>query len=212
MDMEKLKTGTTTVGVKTKNLVVLATDMQTSLGNLNYEQETQKIYKITENISCTTAGSVADAQVLIRFMQAHAKLFEIERKTKITAKSLSTYVANVLNSYRYYPYEVQFIFGGFVDRPEIFEIGPTGSILERTKFAVSGSGTVLAMSTLDSSYEDNMTEEKTIELAIRAVNSAKKRDIYTCGRSINVWAIDEKGTRTIDDGKVLSILARINKQ
>jgi proteasome beta subunit len=199
LDADKqLKTGTTTVGLITQEAVVLAADMRASMGHLAYDEEVTKIYKITDNVSLTIAGSVGDALTLVRYLRSHAKLFEIERETKITPKAIATYVSNILNSNRFYPFFVQFIIGGVNKKPEIFDVDPSGGLLKRNKFAVTGSGTELAMSSLDQNYKEQLSTEEGIKLAIKAVNASKKRDIYSGGISVKVTVIDKNGTRELN--------------
>ena len=195
MEDKRLKTGTTTVGLVTKDSVVLAADMRASMGHLAYDEEVNKIYKIADNVALTIAGSVGDALTLVRFLRSHAKLFEIERETKITPKAIATFASNILNSNRFYPFYVQFIIGGINQKPELFDVDPSGGLLERKQFAVTGSGTELAMSVLDQNYNENFSTEQGIELAVRAVKASKKRDIYSGGIAVKVTVIDKNGVK-----------------
>ncbi len=197
LEDKKLKTGTTTVGLVTKDSVVLAADMRASMGHLAYDEEVQKIYKISDNVAVTIAGSVGDALTLVRFLRSHAKLFEIERETKITPKAIATFASNILNSNRFYPFLVQFVVGGINNKPELFDIDPSGGLLEKKRFAVTGSGTELAMSVLDQNYAENISTEQGIELALKAVKASKKRDLYSGGISVKIMIIDKNGTREI---------------
>ncbi len=196
------KTGTTTVGLIATDSVVLAADMRASFGHIAYDEESQKLYKITDRIGVTNAGSVGDSLTLVRFLRSQARLYEIERDIKITPKALVTYLSNILNANRYYPFSAQFVMGGLNNGPELFEITPYGGILKRDKFAVSGSGTEPAMTTLDQNYKKGMTEEEGIAVAIKAVNAGKTRDIYSGGKSISVMVITEKGIRDLKDSEV----------
>ncbi|MFH1664458.1 MAG: archaeal proteasome endopeptidase complex subunit beta [archaeon] len=202
LNSKELKTGTTTVGIVTKDSVVLAADMRASMGHLAYDEEVNKIYKITDNVALTIAGSVGDALTLVRFLRSHAKLFEIERETKITPKAIATYISNILNSNRFYPFFVQFIIGGVNTKPEMFDVDPSGGLLERKKFAVTGSGTELAMAILDQGYSDGMTTEEGIKLAIKSVNASKKRDIFSGGVSVKVMVIDKNGSKELNENEV----------
>ncbi len=197
-----LKTGTTTVGLITKDGVVLAADKRASMGHLAYDEDSKKLYKITDKIGATNAGSVGDSLTVIRFLRSHAGLYEIERNTHITPRALASYLANVLNSNRYFPFSVQFILGGLNKKPELFELTPYGGVLERNTYAVSGSGTELALTTLDQNYKKGMSEAEGIALAIKAINAGKKRDIYSGGKGVSVMVIDEKGTRELSESEV----------
>jgi len=206
--MEDLKTGTTTVGIIYKDGVVIAADKRASMGHLAYDEESKKLYKITDNIAVTNAGSVGDSLTIIRFLKSQAHLYEVERETKITPKALTNLLSNVLNSNRYYPFMVQFIIAGANDKPEIFEITPFGGILERNKFAVSGSGTELAMTTLDQNFKPGMSKEEAIKLAAKAICAGKKRDIYSGGKGVSVMVIDAAGVRELSDSEIEKIVGK----
>jgi proteasome beta subunit len=201
-ELKDFKTGTTTVGLITTDSVVLAADMRASMGHIAYDEESQKLYKITDTIAVTNAGSVGDSLTLVRFLRSHARLYEIERDTKITPNAIVTYLSNVLNANRYYPFASQFVLGGINNGPEIFELTPYGGILKRDKFAVSGSGTEPAMTTLDQNYRKGMTEEEGVALAVKAVNAGRKRDIYSGGKGVSVMVISKKGIRELSEAEV----------
>ncbi|MFH1588087.1 MAG: proteasome subunit beta [Candidatus Diapherotrites archaeon] len=200
-DIKDIKTGTTTVGIKTRDCIVLAADQRASMGNLAIDEDAEKIYKITDCLAVTNAGNVGDSLTIIRFLKSHAKLYEIGREEKLTAKAATTFLSNILNANRYYPFIVQLVVGSFINKPELFELTPFGGLIEKDKYAVSGSGTYLALNTMDLNYRDNMAESEAIALAIQAVNSGKKRDIYSGGNGVTVAVIDSKGTRFLSEAE-----------
>ena len=95
-----LKTGTTTVGVIAKDAVVLAADMKATLGNLSYEQEAKKIYKVDDKIALTTAGSVGDAQQLVRILKDEIKLYKL-MKGEQKVRAITNLLSNILHSTRW---------------------------------------------------------------------------------------------------------------
>jgi proteasome beta subunit len=97
---------------------------------------------------------------------------------------------------------VQFIIGGVNEKPEIYDVDPSGGLLQRKRFAVTGSGTELALSTLDSNYKDQLSTEEGIKLAINAIKSAKKRDIFSGGVSVKVTVIDKNGTKELSEQEI----------
>ena len=203
---QDLKTGTTTVGIVTKTSVVLAADMRASMGNIAYDEESEKLYEITDFLAVTNAGNVGDSQTIIKFLKSQAKLYEIERRERMSAKAAATLLSSVLNSARYYPYIVQLLIGGFDLTPALHEVTPFGGMLERKKYGATGSGTDYALTTLDQNYYVNMSDEEAIKLAIKAVEASKKRDLYTGGVSTTVMIIDSKGTRRLKDSEVRRIV------
>ncbi|MCX8158492.1 MAG: proteasome subunit beta [Candidatus Diapherotrites archaeon] len=206
MENKELKTGTTTVGIKIKDAIVLAADMRASMGHIAYEEESQKIYKITDYLAITNAGSVGDSLAIIRFLTAHAKLYEIERAAKFTPKAAATLLSNILNANRYFPFLAQFIIGGINETPELYEVDPSGGLLERKQYAVSGSGTEFALNTLDSGYSEDMTKDEAIALAIKAIEAGKKRDVFSGGLSVSVVVINKEGVKELSQEEISKII------
>ncbi len=196
--IKDVKTGTTTVGLIYDSGVILAADKRASMGHIAYEEESEKIYKINDFVAMTNAGNVGDSLIIIRFIRSQAKVYELERGERMSARAASTMLSNVLGANRYYPYIVQFVMGGFNGgKPTLFDVTPYGAVLERTQYAVSGSGTEPALTTLDLGYKKGMNERDAILLAARAIESGKRRDIYSGGVGATVWVVDSKGTREV---------------
>ncbi len=206
--VEDTKTGTTTVGLIGKDCVVLAADQRATMGHIA-DKNMLKVHPITKYVGVTIAGTVGDSLALIRFLRAQANLYEIERETNITPNALASLLSNVLNGNRYYPFIFQPILGGLNKKPELFELTPYGGVIEKDNYAITGSGTTFAMTTLDSSYKENMSEEETIALAVKAVSAAKNRDIYSGGDSVTVVVIDKAGYRMIDRKEIDKVISKI---
>tara|TARA_Y100000310_G_scaffold193496_1_gene193440 strand:+ start:1611 stop:2246 length:636 start_codon:yes stop_codon:yes gene_type:complete len=194
---QDIKTGTTTVGLIFDGGVVLAADQRASMGHIAYDDEAEKIYKINNKLAVTNAGNVGDSLSIIRFLKSHSRMYELERNETMTAKAASTFLSNILNGHRYAPYIVQLVIGGFNSKPELFDLTPYGGILERDKYAVSGSGTEQALNTLDLGYKKGMSEKEGIALAVKAIESGKRRDLYSGGVSVTAFVIDSKGVRQL---------------
>lgn len=191
MNDKTLKTGTTTVGIVAKDGIVLAADMQASMGNLAVNNATTKIYKINDNIAITIAGSVGDALVLIRFLQNHANLYELEHKRSLNTKSCATLLSNILNSSKMIPFYSQLILAG--SDQEIYSMDYLGGFNKEDNFTFTGSGSELALSALDKGFKKNISIKDAIELAKEAITSAKKRDVFTGGDGVKVVIVKKEG-------------------
>jgi proteasome beta subunit len=141
--------------------------------------------------------------MLVRFLRNKTNLFEIEHEGKMTPTALATFLSNLLNANRFYPFLVQFIIGGINTEPMLFDIDPSGGLLPRKDYTVSGSGTELALSALDQHYKPNMTEDEAVNLAVKVINQAKKRDNFSGGVIISLMVISKNGVKeqTIKDLK-----------
>ncbi len=200
---EELKTGTTTLGMVAKDCVVLASDQRATMGFLIASKTAQKIYKITDRIGATIAGSVADAQAMMDLLRAEAKLFEIQRGRPMRVKALTRLLSNIMFQARG-GYLLQCLVGGFDDEgPQVFYSDYIGSVLP-DKFTSTGSGSPIALGVLESEYKDDLPKKKAIEIAVRAVAAAIERDAAS-GNSILVSVIDKDGYQEVDKETILKI-------
>ena len=86
---EKILHGTTTVGIKATDGVVLCADMRASAGYFIANNNTMKIQKIEQHVGLTLAGGVADAQNIVDVLRYHANLHRIQNQEPIPIKSLA---------------------------------------------------------------------------------------------------------------------------
>ena len=192
-----LKSGTTVVGLRTNDFVIVASDQQSTLGYMAIELETQKVFPITKQIVFGLAGAQGDAAQMIRILKMQSSLYENERNKKINVKASTTLAANIFNANRYYPYEAFFVVGGYINFPELFAVDPIGGFGEQKKFTSIGSGSPFAMGVLDTKYKEKMTKEEAINLVCEAIRASKKRDINTGGEKIDLYIVDKKGIENI---------------
>ncbi|MGY5881189.1 MAG: archaeal proteasome endopeptidase complex subunit beta [Candidatus Thorarchaeota archaeon] len=199
----ELKTGTTTVGLIAKDCVVLASDQRATMGFLIANKTAKKIFKVTDRIGATIAGSVADAQNIMDLLSAEAKLFEIQRGRPIRVKALTRLLSNIMFQGRGL-YMLQCLVGGFDDEgAQVYYTDYVGSVIP-DKFVSTGSGSPVALGVLEAEYKDDLTKKKAIELGIRAVAAAIERDAAS-GNSILVSVIDKDGYQEIPKETIMKI-------
>ena len=188
---KKLLKGTTTVGLTYKDGIVMATEHRATMGTLIAHKKTQKLFRITEHLGLTTAGLVGDAQVLARYLRAEAELYALKRNTPITVRAASTLVANILNARKYYPYWVQLIIAGVDDEGgHVYSLDAAGGSIPDT-YVTTGSGSPYVYGVLEDHFKENMTKKDTVDLAIRGITAAMKRDAAS-GNGIDVATISQK--------------------
>jgi proteasome beta subunit len=189
-ETNEMKTGTTTVGLKTEDGVVLATDMRASAGYMVASKDVQKVEEIHPTGALTIAGSVSAAQSLIRSLKAEVRLYESRRGEDMSMQALSTLTANFLRSGAFLI--VQPILGGVDDEgPHIYSIDPLGGTTEE-EYTVTGSGSQYALGVLEQEYDEALSIEEAKTVAARAIKSAVERDLAS-GNGINVAVVTEEG-------------------
>ena len=194
---QKYLKGTTTVGIVYDKGVVVAADKRATMGSFIASKDVEKILAISDNIVVTTAGGVGDAQSLVRLLKAELELYKHSRGRDMTVKGASTLLANVLQGNKYFPYLVQIIVAGFDDAPRLYDVDLFGGLLEE-KYTSTGSGSVVAYGVLDSGWKQNLTEEEAVQLAVKAVRAAIKRDSAT-GEGVDVVCITRDKLRRLKE-------------
>ncbi len=199
------KKGTTTVGLVGKDGVVLAADMRASMGYFLANRETEKVHKLDEHIGMTIAGSVGDAQALVRWMQAELKLFKLQNNTLMPVKAASTLLANILFQQKYFPFLVQLLVAGVDENgPAIYNLDPIGGVTTE-KYTSTGSGSPVAYGVLETHYKEGMKVDDLLPVAVKAISIAMKRDIAT-GDGIYLVSITQKGYRVYTKEEIQAFL------
>jgi len=200
-DEERLLKGTTTIGIVCKDGVVLATERRATAGTFISNKQTQKLFKIDENIGITIAGLVGDAQVLARYLKAEVSLYRLRRSAPLTAEGAATLLANILSGNRYYPYYAWLILGG-VDAKgaHVFSVDPAGGCIE-DKFVSVGSGSTITYGLLEEGYSREISTSDAVDLALRGLTAAMKRDSAS-GDGYLVHVITTKEYRELSEDEI----------
>jgi len=204
----ELKTGTTTLGLVYKDGVVMGTEHRATMGTLIAHKKTQKLFQIDDHIGLTTAGLVGDAQLLARYLSAEVELFKLKRDTPMSIKAASTLMANILAGRRMMPYWVQLVIGGWDrDGGHVYSLDPAGGSIP-DDYVATGSGSPYVYGVLEDYYKPNMTRNDAVDLGIRAIYAATKRDSAS-GNGIDVCHIDKNGYNVYTEDDVSSRMKKM---
>ncbi len=205
--LRKVK-GTTTIGLKGKNFVLLVADKRATAENLIIHKNANKIVKVTDKSAATIAGLVADAQVLTRYIKSVSKIYGLEKNEEIKIRILATLLGNILFNARPNIFLTQFLVGGVDEEgPHLYNVEFFGSITSED-YTVTGSGSPIAIGVLESRYSKDLTIEEAEKLAVSALSSAISRDSAT-GDGIDVAVITNKGVHLLTQEEKKKILDNI---
>lgn len=192
--MTVVKTGTTTVGIVTKDAVIIAADKRATAGGMIADTNITKVIPLNDRMILTIAGVVSDAQLLVKYIKAELKIKDLKTGIPSSVKA----AANLLASFNYSGLRsqgsiAQFLFGGFdTSGPQLFQVTFDGAVMEVQDYEVTGSGTPFALAVIDSLYKQGMTEQEGIDLARRALSAAMERDTAS-GNGYDIYVISKKG-------------------
>jgi len=199
---EAVKRGTTTVGVKYTDGVVLIVDKRIT-SSLIEPDSIEKIFQIDDHIGCATSGLVADARALVERTRLDAQINEITYDEKIPIKTLVKRICDFKQAYTQYggarPFGTTLLIAG-VDAtgPQLFATDPSGAFMEY-KANSEGIGRSDAMAYFEEKYKENMTLEEAIDMGIKAISKGSEGKLNPDAIEIAVIDAKEKFRRLSHD-------------
>ena len=183
--------GATAVGISFADGVTLAAEKRVSYGNFVINKQTKKIFPVTKSIGAACAGMIADMQVLVRQVEALAKIRKLETRRDIATNSVAKLMSVIMFERRFFPLLTQVIVGGVDTKSRIYTLDPLGSVLP-DDYAAVGTGAEMALGVLDSEYKSSITAEHSKDLALKAIRSSIQRDSAS-GDGIDLLMITKGG-------------------
>ena len=177
---EAVKRGTTTVGLKYKDGVVLIIDKRIS-SRLIEAKSIDKIFQIDHHVGCATSGLVADARVLVDRARIEAQIHKITYNEQIPVEVLVKKICDFKQNYTQYggvrPFGTALLVAG-VDQQgtHLFETDPSGALMAYKAGSI-GAGRNTVMAVFEEKYEPTMTLDGAIALGMEALTKASEGEI-----------------------------------
>lgn len=212
---EAVKRGTTSLGVKSKEGIVLLVDKRTTSKLVEFKS-IEKIFQIDDHIGAATSGLVADARALIERSRMESQINKITYNEPIRVEALAKKICDMKQMYTQNggvrPFGSALIIGGVTDSGcKLFETDPSGALIEYKATAI-GSGRSAAMDVFEENYKKNLSMNESIDLALNAVYEATEGKTTSESVEIAVIDIDSKKYRKVPDEEVAnhveSLIAR----
>jgi len=172
---EAVKRGTTSLGVKSSEGIVLVVDKRPS-SKLVETTSIEKIFQIDEHIGAATSGLVADARKLIEQARMESQINKITFNEPIPVEMLAKKICDIKQMYTQHggvrPFGSALIIGGVNDSGcRLFETDPSGALIEYKATAI-GAGRAMAMEVFEKDYREDMKINEALELALDAIYEA----------------------------------------
>ncbi len=181
---EAVKRGTTAVGIKCVEGVVLIVDKRVS-SRLLEASSIEKIFKIDEHIGVASSGLVGDARALVDRARVESQISRVTYDEKIDVEALSKKLCDHMQTYTQFggarPYGTALLIAGISDGEcRLFETDPSGTLLEYKATGI-GIGRPAAMKLFEEEYNYDSTVSDVIILGLKALRDATegKFDVNT---------------------------------
>lgn len=204
---EAVKRGTTAVGIKVKEGVVLLVDKRVS-SRLIEANSIEKIFQIDDHIGAATSGLVADARALIDRARVEAQVNRVSYDEPIGVEVISKKICDHKQTFTQYggtrPYGTSLLIAGVEDNnPRLFETDPSGALLEYKATAI-GAGRAPVIETFEADYDENMSLDDAILLGVEALYKAADGKFKPETLEVGILAASGKSFKklTTDEVKV----------
>ncbi len=206
-----LKSGTSIVGIKCSDGVVLASDRQVSAGNLVVAKNFQKIFQVNDRLLAAITGGVADAQFLMRIIAAELRLKELKNKQSPTVKESASMLAFLTFRNIRTPSMIPSIVGTLVAGldsdgiAKLFTVEPAGAISEVEDYDANfGSGMPFMLGVLERGYKKDMNVKQGVQLAIECLKASTQRDMGS-GYGIDIYTLTKEGIKKVVSQEIKAV-------
>lgn len=210
---EAVKRGTTSLGIRYKDGIVLAVDKRIT-SRLVEAESIEKIFQIDENIGAATSGLVADARVLIDRARVEAQANRITYNEPIDIEILAKRICDFKQLYTQHggvrPFGIALLLAGVNKMPRLFETDPSGALIEYKATAI-GAGRATAMETFEEKYREDMGKDEAIDLALKVMNEVTEGRISEETIELAVIELETKEFRKLSPEEVKKHIAKVKR-
>jgi proteasome beta subunit len=205
---------TTVVAIRYADGVVMAGDRRATSGHIISHRAIEKVFPADRHSGVAIAGAAGPAMEMVKLFQLQLEHYEKVEGSQLSlegkANQLGQMVRNNLPA-AMQGLAVVPIFAGFDTRRStgrLFQYDITGGRYEESNFATSGSGGSLAGSVVKMRFQEGLSRDDAVDLAITALFEAADEDSATGGpdmvRGIYpvIATITSDGFERVDDADI----------
>jgi len=206
---EAVKRGTTAVGIKAKDGVVLIVDKRIN-SKLLEASSIEKIFKIDEHIGVASSGLVGDARALVDRARVECQINRVSYDEPIEVEALSKKLCDHMQNLTQYggirPYGTALLIAGVSDGEcRLFETDPSGTLLEYKATSI-GIGRPAAMKVFEEEFNPGSGIKDAILLGLKALHSATEGKFDVDTVEIGVIAKENPAFRKMSREEVASFV------
>jgi len=212
---EAVKKGSTAVGVRGKNCVVLGVEKK-AVAKLQEDRTVRKICQLDDHVLMAFAGLTADARVLIKQARVECQSHKLTVEDPVTLEYITRYVASLKQRYTQSngrrPFGISCLLTGFDSdkTPRLYQTDPSGTYHEWKANAI-GRNAKTVREFLEKNYtpESVATEEQTVKLAIKALLEV----VQSGGKNLEVAVMKEDAKLSMMDvADIEKVVAVVEKE
>lgn len=198
--------GTTTIALASSDGVVMGADTRATADTFIASSEAIKLFRINDQLGMTIAGSVGDANYLVKLMKTQNEFYAMSEGKPLSPNAAASLLSLILQENKFTPYYVGLIVAGLnKGMPEIFDLDPVGGSIKESRFTSIGSGSIAALGYLEGIYSASMNTQEASRHVAKALQIAMKRDAAT-GDGMRLATITKKGFKEYSKDEIEKLL------
>jgi proteasome alpha subunit len=167
--LEAVTRGSTTVGLKTNDFVLLASHVKPVRPLMD---PAEKIYTIDENVGATGSGYISDVLKLVDEVRIQAQRHRLTLGTPSDTRSLAQHIGGFLHEYTLYtvrPLGASLILGGIDPTGlNLYQVDPSGTYFSGSAFTI-GQNSDTVFENISREYSPNLDERQAIDLVSKSI-------------------------------------------
>lgn len=212
---EAVKKGSTAVGVRGKDIVVLAVEKK-SVAKLQEERTVRKICSLDDHVVMAFAGLTADARIIINRARIECQSHRLTVEDPVTLEYITRYIATLKQRYTQSngrrPFGISALIAGFDydGTPHLYQTDPSGTYHE-WKANVTGRSAKTVREFLEKHYSQEIadSDQETVKLAIKALLEV----VQSGGKNIELATMKrDQPLKILGQSEVEKIVQEIEKE
>ncbi|HSL12196.1 MAG TPA: proteasome subunit beta [Actinomycetota bacterium] len=179
--------GTTVLGLKFADGMLMAGDRRATAGNLIADAKMRKVFPADDYSAIAIAGAAGQAVEMVKLFQLELEHYEKITGSRLSLEGKANRLAQMIREN--FPLAMQGLvvvplFGGFDERRgegRIFYYDATGGRWEEDDFQATGSGSLPAKNSLKKRWRPQLARDEAIRVAVEALIDAADDDSATGG-------------------------------
>jgi proteasome alpha subunit len=204
--------GTIGIAIAYADGILFAADKHVT-STLVLPESIEKLFHVDGHLGAVSAGLVGDARRLVTLARQNAQENRMMYDEPIHVETLVKEISSIKQIFTQYagmrPFGVSLIIGGLDDTGvRLFETEPSGALAEYKAVAI-GKGKKQAMEVLERGYNEKISLENALKLAVAAIKASKDKDEKFDLRKVDVAHIEKGKTfHHLDLKKMKSMLGK----
>jgi proteasome beta subunit len=189
--------GTTVLGLKFADGVVMAGDRRATTGNLIADAKMRKVFPADDYSAIAIAGVAGQAIEMVKLFQLELEHYEKITGDRLSLEGKANRLAQMIRGN--FPLAMQGLivvplFGGYDHRRHegrIFHYDATGGRWEEDDYQSTGSGSQPAKNSLKKRWKPDLSREEALKVAAEALIDAAEDDSATGGPDVarHIWPV-----------------------